>query len=153
MPSVTVVLPASLDAVLKQTAASHGRSVDSVVNTALDQYLAWRDCSGSNSAIRIGNIELDAARRLVSKNSVRIHLTLIEFDLLHYLMLHAGFAMAHARILRAVWGLEYGGEIDYLRTYVRQLRKKLEDDPAEPRYLLTDPWFGYRFRDVTVGTQ
>ena len=94
MPSVTVVLPASLDAVLKQTAASHGRSVDSVVNTALDQYLAWRDCSGSNSAIRIGNIELDAARRLVSKNSVRIHLTLIEFDLLHYLMLHAGFAMA-----------------------------------------------------------
>jgi len=128
------------------------RSVESLVNTALSQYLAWRDYSGSNLAIRIGNIELDPARRLVHKNSVPVRLTLTEFDLLHYLMLHAGFAMGHARILGAVWGAEYGGELEYLRTFVRQLRKKLEDDPAEPRYLLTDPWYGYRFRDVTVDT-
>jgi DNA-binding response OmpR family regulator len=102
MPSVTVVLSASLDAVLKQMAASHGRSVESVVNTALGQYFAWRDYCGSNSAIRIGDIELDPARRPVRKNSVPIRLTPIEFALLHYLMLHAGFAMAHARILGAV---------------------------------------------------
>jgi DNA-binding response OmpR family regulator len=151
MPSVTVVLSVSLDAVLRRTAASHGRSVESVVNTALGQYLAWRNYSGSSSAIRIGTIELDPARRLVHKNSVLIRLTPIEFDLLHYLMLHAGLAMAHARILGAVWGVEYGGELEYLRTYVRQLRKKLEDDPAEPRYLLTDPRYGYRFADVIGG--
>ena len=152
MPSVTVVLSASLDAVLKQTAASHGRSVESVVNTALGQYLAWRDYSGSHSAIRIGNIELDPARRLVRKNSVLVRLTPTEFDLLHYLMVHSGLAMAHARILGAVWGVEYGGELEYLRTYVRHLRKKLEDDPAEPKYLLTDACYGYRFVDVTVDT-
>ena len=61
-------------------------------------------------------------------------------------MLHAGLAMAHARILGAVWGVEYGGELEYLRTYVRHLRKKLEDDPAEPKYLLTDACYGYRLR-------
>src|SRR5450432_4125065 len=132
MPSITVVLSTSLDSVLRQTAASRGRSTQDVVNTAVSQYLGWRDYTGSNSAIRIGNIELDPTRRLVRKNSVLVRLTPTEFDLLHYLMLHAGLAMAHGRILGAVWGAEYGGELEYLRTYVRQLRKKLEDDPAEP---------------------
>jgi DNA-binding response OmpR family regulator len=153
MPNVTVVLSASLEAVLKQTAASNGRSVESVVNTALRQYLEWKNSSGSNSSIRIGDIELDSARRRVRKKSDLVHLTPTEFDLLHYLMLHAGLAMAHSRILGAVWGVEYGGELEYLRTYVRHLRKKLEDDPAEPKYLLTEACYGYRFRDVTVDTQ
>lgn len=153
MPSVTVVLSESLEAVLRQTAASNGRSVESVVNTALSRYLAWKDSSGPNTSIRIGDIELDSARRLVRKNSALVRLTPTEFDLLHYLMLHAGMAIAHSRILAAVWGVEYGGELEYLRTYVRQLRKKLEDDPAEPKYLLTDACYGYRFRDVTVETQ
>jgi DNA-binding response OmpR family regulator len=102
MPTITVVLSASLDIVLTKRAASHGRSVESVLTMALSQYLAWRDCSGSHSAIRIGNIELDPARRLVRKNSVLVRLTPTEFDLLHYLMVHAGLAMAHARILGAV---------------------------------------------------
>ena len=153
MPSVTVVLPESLEAVLRQTAASNGRSVESVVNAALSQYLAWKDNFGPNSSIRIGGIELDSARRRVRKNSALVRLMPTEFDLLHYLMLHAGLAMAHSRILRAIWGVEYGGELEYLRTYVRQLRKKLEDDPAEPKYLLTDACYGYRFRDMTVDTQ
>jgi DNA-binding response OmpR family regulator len=153
MPSVTAVLSESLDAVLRQTAASNGRSVESVVNTALSQYLVWKDDSGPNSSIRIGDIELDSARRRVRKNSALVRLTPTEFNLLHYLMLHAGLAMAHSRILGAVWGVEYGGELEYLRTYVRQLRKKLEDDPAEPKYLLTDASYGHRFRDVTVETQ
>jgi two-component system KDP operon response regulator KdpE len=153
MPSVTVVLSESLEAVLRQTAASNGRSVESVVNTALSRYLSWKDNSGPNTSIRIGDIELDSARRSVRKNSALVRLTPTEFDLLYYLMLHAGLAMAHARILAAVWGVEYGGELEYLRTYVRQLRKKLEDDPAEPKYVLTDACYGYRFRDVTVETQ
>jgi DNA-binding response OmpR family regulator len=148
MPSVTVVLSASLDALLKQTAASHGRSIDCVLNTALSQYLA-RDYPGSNSAIRIGNIEVDPVRRLVRKNAVLVRLTPTEFNLLHYLIVHAGLPMAHARLLEAVWGVEYGSELEYLRTYIRQLRKKLEDNPADPKYLLTEPYFGYRFVAAT----
>jgi len=123
------------------------------VNSAVSQYLGYRDYDGSNSVIRIGNIELDPARRLVRKNRVLIRLTPTEFDLLHYLMVHAGLPMTHARLLGAVWGAEYGGELEYLRTFVRQLRKKLEDDPAEPKYLLTDPHYGYRFADVTVQSE
>jgi DNA-binding response OmpR family regulator len=150
MPNITVVLSPSLDAVLRQTAESRGRSTEDVVSAAISQYLDWKDCDEANLAVRIGNIELDPPRRLVRKNSASVRLTPTEFDLLHYLMLHAGLAMAHARILRAVWGVEYGGELGYLRTYIRLLRKKLEDDPAEPKYLLTDACYGYRFADVTV---
>jgi DNA-binding response OmpR family regulator len=150
MPSLTVVLSPSLDAVLRQMAAARGRSTEDVVSTAINQYLSWKDRDEANSAIRIGTIELDPPRRLVRKNSSPVRLTPTEFDLLHYLMLHAGLAMAHARILGAVWGVEYRGELEYLRTYVRQLRKKLEDDPAEPKYLLTDACYGYRFADVTA---
>jgi DNA-binding response OmpR family regulator len=153
MPSITVILSPSLDAVLRQTAALRGRSTEDVVSTAISQYLAWRDCDEAKSAIRIGSIELDPPRRLVRKNSAPVRLTPTEFDLLRYLMLHAGLAMAHARILGAVWGAEYGGELEYLRTYVRHLRKKLEDDPAEPKYLLTDARYGYRFAEATVNVR
>ena len=98
--------------------------------------------------IRIGGIELDPPRRLVRKAGEAVHLTPKEFDLLHYLMAHAGLPIMHARLLHAVWGPEYGGELEYLRTFVRQLRKKLEDDPAEPSYLLTDSHVGYRFAEA-----
>lgn len=101
-----------------------------------------------DAPIRIGEIELDPARRLVSKAGEPVHLTPKEFDLLRYLMTHAGLPMTHARLLRAVWGPEYGGELEYLRTFVRQLRKKLEDDAAEPAYLLTDSHIGYRFAEA-----
>jgi two-component system KDP operon response regulator KdpE len=100
-----------------------------------------------DAAIQIGNVVLDPARRLVRKSGEPVHLTPKEFDLLHYLMAHAGLPIMHARLLRAVWGPEYGGELEYLRTFIRQLRKKLEDDPAEPAYLLTDSHIGYRFAE------
>jgi two-component system KDP operon response regulator KdpE len=99
------------------------------------------------AVIRIGAIELDPARRLVRKAGELIHLTPKEFDLLHHLMAHAGLPITHARLLHAVWGPEYGGELEYLRTFVRQLRKKLEDDPSAPVYLLTDSHIGYRFTE------
>jgi two-component system KDP operon response regulator KdpE len=101
-----------------------------------------------DAVIRIGNIELDPARRLVRKSGEPVHLTPKEFDLLRYLMAHAGLPITHLRLLHAVWGPEYGGELEYLRTFVRQLRKKLEDDPAEPLYLLTDSHVGYRFAEA-----
>jgi len=101
-----------------------------------------------NAAISIGQIKLDPMRRLVQKNGATVHLTPKEFDLLYYLMKNAGLPMMHARILGAVWGPEYGNELEYLRTFMRQLRKKLEDDAAHPTYLLTDSHIGYRFREA-----
>jgi two-component system KDP operon response regulator KdpE len=90
----------------------------------------------AKAAIRVGKIELDPARREVYKAGEILRLTSKEFDLLHYLMAHAGVPIAHARLLNAVWGSEYRDEVEYLRTFVRQLRKKLEDDPANPKYVL-----------------
>ncbi len=96
---------------------------------------------------RIGEIELNAERRQVRKRETPIHLTPKEFDLLQYLMNNAGKPVTHAQLLRAVWGPQFRGELEYLRTFMYQLRKKLEDDPANPKYLLTDSYFGYRFAD------
>jgi two-component system KDP operon response regulator KdpE len=100
-----------------------------------------------SSAIRIGEIELNTERRQVRKREASVRLTPKEFDLLHYLMTNAGKPVTHAQLLRAVWGPQFRGELEYLRTFMYQLRKKLEDDPANPKYLLTDSYFGYRFAD------
>jgi two-component system, OmpR family, KDP operon response regulator KdpE len=105
-----------------------------------------------SNVIRIGEIELDTERRQVRKNEGNIHLTPKEFDLLQYLMSNAGKPVTHAQLLRAVWGPQFRGELEYLRTFVYQLRKKLEVDPANPKYLLTDSYFGYRFADSVQGS-
>jgi two-component system KDP operon response regulator KdpE len=99
-----------------------------------------------SAAIRIGEIELDPALREVKRAGEPVHLTPKEFELLYFLMSHPGVSLAHGRILGAVWGPEYGGELEYLRTFVRQLRKKLGDDAASPRYVMTDAQVGYRFK-------
>jgi two-component system KDP operon response regulator KdpE len=101
------------------------------------------------AAIGIGDIELDPARRVVKRSGTPVHLTPKEFEMLHFLMSHAGLPLTHARILGAVWGPEYRGELEYLRTFVRQLRKKLGDDASSPKYILTDSQVGYRFRART----
>ena len=80
----------------------------------------------TEAPIAIGEISLDPARRTVHKAGTLLRLTPKEFDLLHYLMSRSGLPLAHAKLLRAVWGPEYGGELEYLRTFVHQLRKKLE---------------------------
>jgi len=97
-----------------------------------------------------GALELDPVRYRVLKAGIKIHLTPKEFDLLHYLMRYAGEPIPHARLLKAVWGPEYGNELEYLRTFVRQLRKKIEDDPQNPQYLLTDAHIGYRFSEQAL---
>jgi two-component system KDP operon response regulator KdpE len=103
---------------------------------------------GNNTAgvISIGHIDLDPARRTVKKSNQVVHLTPKEFDLLHYLMAHAGLPITHARLLQGVWGAEHGNELEYLRTFIRQLRIKLEDNPGKPTHLLTEAYVGYRFR-------
>lgn len=100
----------------------------------------------AGNILRAGEITLDPERRAVSKEGTPVRLTPREFDLLYYLMLNAGKPIAHSQLLAAVWGPQYGGELEYLRTFIRQLRKKLEDDPSQPSYLLTDMWFGYRLQ-------
>ncbi len=97
--------------------------------------------------ITIGDLSLNTARRLVEKAGTVIHLTPKEFDLLHYLMANRGLPVTHARLLNQVWGAQYVGQVEYLRSFVRQLRKKLDDDAAHPRYLLTENHIGYRFVD------
>ena len=101
-----------------------------------------------DAPIRHGQLELDPVKYRVLKNGHSIHLTPKEFEVLHYLMMHAGEPIPHARLLKSVWGLEYGRELEYLRTFIRQLRKKIEDDPGNPRYLLTDAYVGYRFNEL-----
>jgi two-component system KDP operon response regulator KdpE len=95
--------------------------------------------------LSIGNLKIDLDRRMLWKGHKEIHLSRKEFDLIAFLMKNQGAPLTHARLLRAVWGPEYGNELEYLRSYVRMVRKKIEDDPARPEYLLTEPWVGYRF--------
>jgi len=103
--------------------------------------------SVSEPVVSIGNLKIDLHRRLLWKGREEIHLSPKEFDLIAFLIKNQGAPLTHARLLRAVWGPEYGNELEYLRSYVRMLRKKVEDDPARPKYLLTEPWVGYRFRN------
>jgi two-component system KDP operon response regulator KdpE len=100
-----------------------------------------------DTQITIGDVCLDISRHLVQKKGRNVHLTPKQFDLLHYLMANAGRPVPHAKLLRTVWGPEYGNELEYLRTFVRQVRMKIEDDPANPMYLLTESHLGYRFSE------
>jgi two-component system KDP operon response regulator KdpE len=97
--------------------------------------------------LKAGNLEVDIKRRLMWRGGTTVHLSPKEFDLLVYMMQNRDVPLTHARLLRALWGPEYGNELEYLRSYVKALRKKIEDDPAKPEYILTEPWVGYRFRN------
>jgi two-component system KDP operon response regulator KdpE len=97
--------------------------------------------------LEAGHLKMDLTRRLLFKNGEEIRLSPKELDLLAFMMKNQGAPLTHVNLLRAVWGVDYGGELEYLRTYVRMLRKKIEDDPARPAYIQTEPWVGYRFRD------
>jgi two-component system KDP operon response regulator KdpE len=103
-----------------------------------------------DAPMTIGDIEVIPMRRIVSKSGRPIHLTRKEYEILHYLMAHAGRAVTYGKLLTFVWGAEYRHEVDYLRTFVRQLRKKIEDDPSNPKYLLTDAYVGYRFAEYPL---
>jgi two-component system KDP operon response regulator KdpE len=101
---------------------------------------------GSKSPVTTaGPLMIDAARHVVTKDGVEVPLTATEFKLLAYLAANAGRVLTHQNILSHVWDPAQTDEIQYLRVYMRQLRKKLEDDPHQPQYLLTEPGVGYRF--------
>jgi two-component system KDP operon response regulator KdpE len=99
--------------------------------------------------LQAGFLTMDLHRRILWRSGTQVHLSPKEFDLLAFMMQNQGAPLTHVRLLRSVWGPEYGNELEYLRSYVRMLRKKIETDPAKPDYILTEPWVGYRFRNPT----
>jgi two-component system KDP operon response regulator KdpE len=100
----------------------------------------------SKTVSTIGDIILDCDRRRLQKRGEEIHLTPKQYETLCYLMEHAGRPVPHDRLLASVWGPLYGNEREYLRVIINQLRKKIEDDPAHPTYILTETHIGYQFR-------
>ena len=96
-----------------------------------------------------GDLEIDFEARKIRSGKKNVRLTPKEFDLLRYLVSHAGKPVPHRELLQAVWGPDYGDQTDYLRVFITHLRKKIEPNPAKPQYILTDPWLGYRFEMPT----
>ena len=95
--------------------------------------------------IRLENAEINLATRRVISQGKQIRLTPKEFELLQYFIANPNVPIPHTRLLQAVWGPDYGNQVEYLRVFVNQLRKKIERDPSHPRHLMTEPWVGYRF--------
>ncbi len=99
---------------------------------------------GPSGRLTLGSVEVDFDTRHVIARGRNVRLTPKEFDLLRYLVAHANKVLPHRELLQAVWGPDYGDQVDYLRVFVNQLRKKIEAKPSNPVYLLTEPWVGYR---------
>jgi two-component system KDP operon response regulator KdpE len=100
------------------------------------------------SRLRVGELTIDFSARTVSQGQTTTHLTPKELDLLRYLTLHANEAVPHRELLQAVWGPDYGDQVDYLRAFIKSLRKKIEPNPDSPQYITTEPWVGYRFNGI-----
>ena len=94
---------------------------------------------------KVGALEVDLSKRMVRKNGHVVKLTRTEYELLAYLVSNGGKVITHSELLKSVWGSEYGSESEYLRVFIGQLRRKLEDDPSNPQLIVTEPRFGYRF--------
>lgn len=92
------------------------------------------------------DLTIDFENRQITARGRDVHLTPKEFDVLKQLVANAGKPLSHRRLLQMVWGPEYGEETENLRVVINQLRKKIESDPARPKYILTEPWVGYRFQ-------
>ena len=97
------------------------------------------------TAIDLGDFHVDLEARSVTVRGNNVHLTPKEYELLLYLIRHAGKVLTHRVLLGAIWGGDYTEQTEYLRVFIGQLRKKIEPDSGNPRYILTEPWIGYRF--------
>ena len=96
-------------------------------------------------SLKAQGVEIDLSSRQVTVGGRNASLSPKEFDLLSYLLARANKTISHRELLQAIWGPDYGDELEYLRVFVNRLRKKIEPDPSQPRFLLTDAWTGYRF--------
>jgi two-component system KDP operon response regulator KdpE len=98
--------------------------------------------------IRVGQLRVDFTARTVSKGGEAVRLTPKELELLRYLIQHPNQALSHRELLQAVWGPDYGSEVDDLRVFIKNLRKKIELNPENPEFITTEPWVGYRFNGL-----
>jgi two-component system KDP operon response regulator KdpE len=105
--------------------------------------------TGTNDepVLAFGNVTVDLARRVVTKAGTEIHLTPIEYKLFTYLAKNAGRVLTYRQILKEVWGPNAVEHTHYVRVHMAELRRKIEDEPARPRILMTEPGVGYRLRD------
>jgi two-component system KDP operon response regulator KdpE len=108
--------------------------------------LRRKPASDSQSQVlEVGDFRIDLEAHSVVQNGKELRLTPKEFDLMVHLVRNAGKVLTHRALLGAVWGGDYTEQPEYLRVFVGQLRKKIEPEPSTPRYILTEPWIGYRF--------
>lgn len=126
-----VLKPFGIDELLARVRAALRRSSDVPVESA------WK--------FEDGDFMIDPSTRTVLVNGASVHLTPTEFDLLVFFFQNRNKVITHRAILTAIWGGNYTEQTEYLRVFVGQLRKKVEKDPSQPRYLRTEPWVGYRF--------
>jgi two-component system, OmpR family, KDP operon response regulator KdpE len=104
------------------------------------------EAKDNTSLLTSGDFQIDLDSRLVLVRGEEVHLTPKEYDLLVYFVRHSGKVLTQRTLLGAVWGGNYTEQSEYLRVFVGQLRKKIEPDLANPRYIITEPWIGYRFQ-------
>jgi len=128
-----VTKPFGIDELLARVRASLRRATAPVTNEA------------TQTMLDSGDFHVDLETREITVRGKSIHLTPKEFDLLVYFINHAGKVLTHRTVLAALWGGNYVEQNEYLRVFVGNLRKKIEPDAATPRYILTEPWIGYRF--------
>jgi two-component system KDP operon response regulator KdpE len=130
-PTTTVTKPFSVSE-LAARARAQLRRVRLLANAAND------------GPISIGNLTIDRSSRRVARNGVQIHLTPIEWQILATLVSATDRTLTHQQIFDAVWGRQYGSPQQYLRVHITNLRRKIEEDPAEPQIIVTEPGVGYR---------
>src|SRR5688572_15427812 len=128
-----VTKPFGIDELLARVRASLRRASTPAINEAAQTVLAS------------GDFHVDLEARAVTVRGKEIHLTPKEFELLIYFIKHSGKVLTHRTLLSAIWGGNYVEQNEYLRVFVGNLRKKIEPDAAAPRYIVTEPWIGYRF--------
>jgi two-component system KDP operon response regulator KdpE len=115
------------------------------VRAALRRAERWAAHAAEEPIIDAGRLRIDLAQRTVTADGQEVALTPTEYELLRHLASNAGKVLSHRELLQRVWGPEYGDETEYLRTFIKQLRRKLEPDPSRPQYIRTQPGIGYRF--------
>lgn len=115
------------------------------IRAALRRAQAARSNDVASPIVEVGDFRLDLENRSVAVRGSEVHLTPKEYDLMVYLISHPGKVLTHRTLLTAIWGGESVEQTEYLRVFVGQLRKKIEPETAAPRYILTEPWIGYRF--------
>jgi two-component system KDP operon response regulator KdpE len=115
------------------------------IRAALRRAAEYKTDDPVSTLLDAGDFRLDLENRSVAVRGSVVHLTPKEYDLMVYLISHPGKVLTHRTLLTAIWGGESVEQTEYLRVFVGQLRKKIEPEPATPRYILTEPWIGYRF--------